>query len=293
MTREDACSRRISCSSRMVCCTACSAASPNLAIAASKVGRLQLETDRQGAHRRHDLGLADENDRPRRIGRPVGTDRRQSADGADPAIGEGLFAIDLGRIHVCLAAIVGGTHVRGTLIIRGMFPDITLTVSAGEVDLRHERGPRYRAQHPHRGRPDTIRGLTIPHTVRKVPPWTTLLGVALFGLALVWLHHVLGQYRWQDILAHMRAIPASRLAGRGASDRGGVRLPDAVRRIGSAVRRRASGLSEARPDFLHGLRDRPQRRPEYLERRRDSLPRLFGARPAAPNKSQRSSPSAR
>jgi len=55
--------------------------------------------------------------------------------------------------------------------------------------------------------------LTIPYTVRKVPPWTTLLGAALFGLALIWLHHVLGEYRWQDILAHMRAIPASRLLG--------------------------------------------------------------------------------
>ena len=55
--------------------------------------------------------------------------------------------------------------------------------------------------------------MTLPHTIRKVPPWTTLLGVALFGLALIWLHHVLGQYRWQDILAHMRAIPASRLLG--------------------------------------------------------------------------------
>jgi phosphatidylglycerol lysyltransferase len=81
------------------------------------------------------------------------------------------------------------------------------------VDGPHEAGPKYRAQHPHRGRPDTICGLTIPHTVRKVPPWTTLLGAALFGLALIWLHHVLGQYRWQDILAHMRAIPASRLLG--------------------------------------------------------------------------------
>ena len=75
------------------------------------------------------------------------------------------------------------------------------------------RGLKYSAQHRHRGRPDTIRGLTIPHTIRKVPPWTTLLGAVLFGLALVWLHHVLGEYRWQDILAHMRAIPASRLLG--------------------------------------------------------------------------------
>ncbi|MGC1386578.1 MAG: bifunctional lysylphosphatidylglycerol flippase/synthetase MprF [Steroidobacteraceae bacterium] len=55
--------------------------------------------------------------------------------------------------------------------------------------------------------------MAIPHTIRKVPAWTTLLGVALFALALVWLHHVLGQYRWQDILAHMRAIRGSRLLG--------------------------------------------------------------------------------
>jgi phosphatidylglycerol lysyltransferase len=30
-------------------------------------------------------------------------------------------------------------------------------------------------------------------------------------LALFWLHHVLAQYRWQDILAHVHAIPAARL----------------------------------------------------------------------------------
>jgi phosphatidylglycerol lysyltransferase len=53
--------------------------------------------------------------------------------------------------------------------------------------------------------------LTLPHTIRKVPPWTTLLGIALFVLALFWLHHVIGQYRWRDILAHMQAIPNSRL----------------------------------------------------------------------------------
>ncbi len=38
-----------------------------------------------------------------------------------------------------------------------------------------------------------------------------MLGVALFGLALFWLHHVLAQYRWQDILAHVHAIRSSRL----------------------------------------------------------------------------------
>ncbi|HXD36293.1 MAG TPA: hypothetical protein VN624_06530, partial [Rhodanobacter sp.] len=48
-------------------------------------------------------------------------------------------------------------------------------------------------------------------TARKVPAWTTLLGIALFGLALFWLHHLLGQYRWQDILGHVHAIPAVKL----------------------------------------------------------------------------------
>jgi len=55
--------------------------------------------------------------------------------------------------------------------------------------------------------------LTLPHTIKKVPAWTTLLGIALFGLALLWLHHVIGQYRWQDILAHMRSIRTSQLLG--------------------------------------------------------------------------------
>jgi len=53
--------------------------------------------------------------------------------------------------------------------------------------------------------------LTLPPTIRKVPAWTTLLGIALFAIALWWLHHVIGQYRWRDILAHMRAIRSSQL----------------------------------------------------------------------------------
>ena len=50
-----------------------------------------------------------------------------------------------------------------------------------------------------------------PVTARKVPAWTTLLGIALFGLALFWLQHLLGQYHWRDILAHVRAIPDAKL----------------------------------------------------------------------------------
>jgi phosphatidylglycerol lysyltransferase len=55
--------------------------------------------------------------------------------------------------------------------------------------------------------------LTLPHTIRKVPAWTTLFGVALFAAALFWLHHIIGQYRWRDILEHMRAIQTSQLMG--------------------------------------------------------------------------------
>jgi phosphatidylglycerol lysyltransferase len=55
--------------------------------------------------------------------------------------------------------------------------------------------------------------LTLPHTIRKVPAWTTLVGIALFVIALFWLHHLLGQYRWRDILQHMRAIQTSQLMG--------------------------------------------------------------------------------
>src|SRR5271167_2252830 len=81
----------------------------------------------------------------------------------------------------------------------------------GQVD-RPEEG---RPPHPHFRSPDTIRALTlsIPHSVRKVPAWTTLLGIVLFGLALFWLHHVLAQYRLRDILAQMQAIRGSRLLG--------------------------------------------------------------------------------
>jgi phosphatidylglycerol lysyltransferase len=61
------------------------------------------------------------------------------------------------------------------------------------------------------GGPATI--LVLAHTVSapKVPAWTALLGIALFGLAVFWLHHLLGQYRWRDILGHVHAIPSAKL----------------------------------------------------------------------------------
>ncbi len=50
-----------------------------------------------------------------------------------------------------------------------------------------------------------------PSTTHKVPAWTTFLGIGLFGLALFWLHHLLGQYHWRDILAHVHAISTAKL----------------------------------------------------------------------------------
>ena len=50
-----------------------------------------------------------------------------------------------------------------------------------------------------------------PVTAHKVPRWTAFLGIALFGLALLWLHHLLGQYRWQDVLERVHAIPPAKV----------------------------------------------------------------------------------
>jgi phosphatidylglycerol lysyltransferase len=48
-------------------------------------------------------------------------------------------------------------------------------------------------------------------TTHKGPPWTTFLGIALFGAAVFWLHHLLGQYHWQDIVRDVNAISAHKL----------------------------------------------------------------------------------
>ncbi|MEA3174511.1 MAG: phosphatidylglycerol lysyltransferase [Gammaproteobacteria bacterium] len=48
-------------------------------------------------------------------------------------------------------------------------------------------------------------------TTRRVPAWTTLLGIALFGLAVYWLHHLLGQYHLRDILERAKAIPTAKI----------------------------------------------------------------------------------
>jgi phosphatidylglycerol lysyltransferase len=48
-------------------------------------------------------------------------------------------------------------------------------------------------------------------TTRRVPAWTTLLGIALFGLAVYWLHHLLGQYHLRDILERAEAISPAKI----------------------------------------------------------------------------------
>jgi phosphatidylglycerol lysyltransferase len=53
---------------------------------------------------------------------------------------------------------------------------------------------------------DTIWGLAHPSTAPKISIWSTLLGVALMGVAVFVLHHLLGQYHWRDILLRVHAI---------------------------------------------------------------------------------------
>jgi phosphatidylglycerol lysyltransferase len=60
-------------------------------------------------------------------------------------------------------------------------------------------------------RPVTIVGLSDAITHRKVPKWTLLLVVALFGLVAFGLHHLLGAYRWRDVLEHVHAISERKL----------------------------------------------------------------------------------
>ena len=69
---------------------------------------------------------------------------------------------------------------------------------------------RRRARREKEG-PARIAGLAHSVTAPRVPAWTTLLGIALFGLAVFWLHHLLGQYRWRDILTHVHAIATVKL----------------------------------------------------------------------------------
>jgi phosphatidylglycerol lysyltransferase len=50
-----------------------------------------------------------------------------------------------------------------------------------------------------------------PQPRRRVPAWTSLVGLCVFVLVLFWMHRLLGEYRWHDILASMRGIPRESL----------------------------------------------------------------------------------
>ena len=94
-----------------------------------------------------------------------------------------------------------------------------------------------------------------------MPAWTTLLGLAVFVLVLFWLHRVLGEYRWHDILASIRGIPreavwraaALAVAGYGCLSLyevlgcsfAGARLP-LGRRFAGGVRKVAEALEAVR-----------------------------------------------
>ena len=87
----EAASRRISCSSRTVRSIAALARPPNLPAASSREAALDLERDRQRAHRGHDLRFADVDHLALAVRRAVALDRRQPAQRAHAPVGEGLL----------------------------------------------------------------------------------------------------------------------------------------------------------------------------------------------------------
>ncbi len=58
-------------------------------------------------------------------------------------------------------------------------------------------------------------GMTSAGSKKRLPLWTTLLGIVLFVLAFFWLHHVLAQYHWRTILNGLIATPTVDLAWAG------------------------------------------------------------------------------
>ena len=111
---REACSRRISRASSMACSSAIFTPSGNLSIASCERRRLDLEHQRQHAGGRQQLRLAGEQHRARRIGRAVGRDRLQAADGAGAPIGEDLFLVEAGRVELDLGKIGLRCHAVGS-----------------------------------------------------------------------------------------------------------------------------------------------------------------------------------
>ena len=81
------------------------------------------------------------------------------------------------------------------------------------------------------------------------------MGLALFGVALFWLHHLASEYRWQDILARVEAISSAKLLRAAlftVAGYGFLTLYDALAVVGQARARKTH-----RPGVVHGLRHRP------------------------------------
>ena len=82
-----------------------------LAGSLAKARTLELEAQRQGAGRRHHLGLADVEHGASRVAAAITGNRRQAADGAGFLVGENLFAVKLVRVHRQLVQSVVLVHV--------------------------------------------------------------------------------------------------------------------------------------------------------------------------------------
>jgi phosphatidylglycerol lysyltransferase len=50
-----------------------------------------------------------------------------------------------------------------------------------------------------------------PAAKTRLPAWTSLVGLCIFVLVLFWLHRLLGEYHWSDVLTSLRRIPRQAL----------------------------------------------------------------------------------
>src|SRR6202035_2925869 len=157
-------------------------------------------------------------------------------DRADLAVGEYLFAINLRRVHGCLAAIGGGTHRGLPLVIVSESQMATLAVCRAAWEscydtalgtLGHNsQGPR--VDHPPRHCP--VRAGPVLAASPAGP-------ISLAGYPGPRPRH-----------------PPGESAAGGAVHARRLRLPDPVRRACCAFCRRARTLSPHCLDIVHGLR---------------------------------------
>ena len=107
ITIDEACWRRISCSSFIVSSKATLAPSAKSGAGLGEVLRIDLERQRQHARGRHDLRLADVQRRARRVRRAVGLHGRHDADRAHLAVGVNVFAVQVVRVHLRFGGVAG------------------------------------------------------------------------------------------------------------------------------------------------------------------------------------------